>query len=370
MPLIAAGIGAVANTGLSWLSGKKAKKQSKKATKAQAQQSAANSALAKVVYGDTKGMYAPSVYQGQLAGNTLMALMGLGGGGTPAGGAAPGTSALAAYQPPDAQAQLDYLMSGSSDVIGPKRRKKIMQHGGTPEEKLRYALSLAKSGERGQYDAWMMEKEPSIFEEYGLGENGLGTAQDPQAAAQSALDSFKDSINYGFLYDEGQRGVETAFGGQHDSGAAGRALVDYGTNMAHSTAIGPYMQMLAQQQGVGQNAISGVANAGQNMYGAVSGQGQLATDARMNQYGVGAQAFGNTMGALGKGIGQVASAGFDPTGYAASQQKYPMYGAAPTSYNQGPIINSGSSPAYGGGPAWSPNQVVYYPPYINNYGGP
>jgi hypothetical protein len=282
-----------------------------------------------------------------MAGNTLMALLGLGGSGAPAG-AAPGGSALAAYAPPDAQAQLDFLLHSSSDPIGPKRRKKIAKHGGTPEEQLAYAKSLMHSGESGQYDAWMMENEPSIYEEYGLGSQGTGTAQDPQAAAQSALDTYLNSINYQFVKNEGQRGVENAFGGNFDSGAAGKAISDYGQNTAWANGIGPYMQQLAAQQGVGQNAIGGVANAGQNMYGAVSGQGQLATDAKMNQYGVAAQAAQNTFGAAAQGIGQVASAGFDPSGYAASQQKYPIYGGAPSSYPGTPPYNPQLSYAGGG----------------------
>jgi len=339
MPLIAAGIGAVANTGLSWLSGKKAKKQAKKAYKEQAKTSAANSALAKVLYGDTKDLYAPSIYQGQLAGNTLMALMGLGGGGGGGGGGAAGGSALAAYEPPDAAAQLEFLLKGSADVIGPKRTKKIMKHGGSPEEKLRYAQSLLKAGERGQYDAWMMENEPSILEEYGLGANGLGTETDPKAAAQSALDTYLNSINYGFLYDEGMRGVENAFGGTFDSGAAARGVSDYGQDTAWAKGIGPYMQQLGAQQGMGIGAIGAVSGAGQNMYGQVTGQNQMQTDAKLNQYGVANQAFANTAGAAAKGIGQVASAGFDPSGYAASQQKYPVYGTAPSSYPGTPPYN-------------------------------
>jgi hypothetical protein len=345
MPLIAAGIGAVASTGLSWLSGKKAKKQAKKAAAAQAKQSAANSALSKVIYGDTKELYAPSAAQGQMAGNTLMALLGLGGSGGGGGGAAPGGSALSAYTAPSAQQQLDYALRGSADVIGPKRTKKILKHGGSPEEQLRYAQSLMKPGERTQFDAWMMSQEPSIYEQAGLGTNGMGTAEDPKAAAQSALDTYLNSINYQFGVDEGAKAVNNLWAGDFESGAAGKALQAFGQDKARYEGIGPYMEALARQQGVGLNSVSGIANAGQNMYGQVSGQGQMATDARMNQYGVGAQAAQNTYGAAAKGIGQVAGAAFGGTGFGGSSYGGGTGGMTNQQYA---LLNQGYGSQYGG----------------------
>lgn len=317
MPLIAAGIGAVAQTGLSWLGGKKAKKQAKKAAKLQAAQSAQNSALAKVLYGENKGLFAPSAVQGQRAGNVLMEM--LLGGPPGGGGGAIQPSALAGVPAgpvqPSVEDQFKYLMA----QVGPKRTKKIMQSGGDTASKLQMALGLAHGDEKKLYDAYMTEHTvtPSIYEQGGLGANGMGggavDANGNPVSALSAFDQFRNSSDYQWRLGEGQRGVNTAWAGDFESPAAAMAMENYSGHMANQE-LGTWMDRLAQQQGIGLNSAGNIANAGQNMYGQVTGAQQAATDAKMNQYGVSSQAAQNLYGTAAQGIGQVASAAFAPTG--------------------------------------------------------
>lgn len=87
----------------------------------------------------------------------------------------------------------------------------------------------------------------------------------PQQAAQSAFDQFRNSTNYQFRLGEGLDAVNSGFAGNGvlQSGAALRGINDYAQNMA-SSELGNYLALLSQQQGVGAGAASAAAGVGQN----------------------------------------------------------------------------------------------------------
>ncbi len=129
---------------------------------------------------------------------------------------------------------------------------------------------------------------------------------------------FEESPGYRFAFDEGQRALErsAASRGLLNSGATGRALVDYGTGMA-SQEFGNWANRLASLAGIGQSTAgqqAGVAGqVGANM-GATAQQGGFgagtaaasglvgAANARAAGQQQFAQGLGGAFGALGRGI--------------------------------------------------------------------
>lgn len=117
----------------------------------------------------------------------------------------------------------------------------------------------------------------SAAQRYGLGDNPIfgpnslatgGTAApsvSPQQAAQNAFDQFRQSTNYQFRLGEGLDAVNSGYAGNGvlQSGAALRGINDYAQNMA-SGELGNYLALLGQQQGVGAGAASAAAGVGQN----------------------------------------------------------------------------------------------------------
>ena len=121
----------------------------------------------------------------------------------------------------------------------------------------------------------------SAAQRYGLGDSPMyatntlatggaagGTATPsvtPQQAAQNAFDQFRQSTNYQFRLGEGLDAVNSGYAGSGvlQSGAALRGINDYAQNMA-SSELGNYLALLSQQQGVGAGAASAAAGVGQN----------------------------------------------------------------------------------------------------------
>jgi Flp pilus assembly protein TadG len=314
MPLIAAGIGAAANIGTSYLAGQAQKKAAKKAADVARRQGAATSALAQANFNQNAALYNPYAASGMRAHNTLMDLI-LG----PSAAAAPGAggSALGAYGPtaaPTTEQKLANLMQN----MNPKLRSKVLREGGTPEQQLATALRVASPMDRGLYDAYMRENQPSPY--------ASPEAQNaPGSSALSAFDQFRNSTDYQWRLGEGQRGVNTAWAGDFESPAAALAMERYSGHMANEE-LGNWMNQLAKQEGIGINAAGSLAGFGNDMTQMQAGAGQTAADAGANAYGVAGQAAANTYGAVGQGIGQVAGAAFNPA---------PQIGANVSSYGGG-----------------------------------
>jgi hypothetical protein len=99
---------------------------------------------------------------------------------------------------------------------------------------------------------------------YGIGPDGKPT----QPFNSAALDAFKNSPDYQFAFNEGQRALEfsNAAKGQLLSGNNMRDLVSFGQGMATQN-FGNYANRLLQLAGLGQNAAANqgnmIGNAGQ-----------------------------------------------------------------------------------------------------------
>ena len=91
----------------------------------------------------------------------------------------------------------------------------------------------------------------------------LGLGGD-KAATDAAFQNWRDSTGYQFQFNEGQKAVEAGLGkkGYSESGAAKKALTQYGQNAA-SGSFGNYYGALTGQQGVGLSAAN--TNATTNM---------------------------------------------------------------------------------------------------------
>lgn len=105
-------------------------------------------------------------------------------------------------------------------------------------------------------------------------------------ATSGALSKFVTSADYNFRVSEGQKALERSqnAGGQRFSGAAGKALVDYG-QQAGSQEYGNYFDRLTGVATRGQNAATNLSdiagNAAQSKAGAMLGTGQNKANTRL-----------------------------------------------------------------------------------------
>jgi hypothetical protein len=123
-------------------------------------------------------------------------------------------------------------------------------------------------------------------------------------SALSAFDTFRNSTNYQWRFNQGQQSVQQGMGalGAFDSGATRKALTEYGQNFA-SNELGTYMDRLAQQQSMGLAGASALAGVSQNMAGSVMASNNAAASATGNAALIRGQAnqqmYGQIAGALG-----------------------------------------------------------------------
>lgn len=105
----------------------------------------------------------------------------------------------------------------------------------------------------------------------------LGIGGDPAASAK-AFDTFRNSTNYNFLFDQGTQATKTANAPSFNSGATAKALLNYGQGMA-GNALAGYEGILAGQQTLGAQSAGALAGVG-------TGIGQQVSAANNNAAGV------------------------------------------------------------------------------------
>lgn len=312
MPLIAAGIGAGASVLGGLMGGKGAKKATKKAIKSQEKIAAANNALIQWNYNQNAARLDPFVSGGTRAGNVLMELLlgpapaGSGGSaaGSPIGGSTGGTYSGG----PSAQEQLDFLLHGSQNTIGPDRTAAIMHMSGTPEEKLAYAVGVLHDEERNYYNQYMTAHPQTYTPAPAAPTGATSNATGQPTSALSAWDQFRNGTNYNWRLGQGAETVQQGFAGQStDSGAEKIALLEYNQNFA-SNELGNWMNLLAGQQGIGLQAGSALAGVGTNATNNMVANNQNLADAHSNAALTAGQANQQMWGSIGQGIGQAAGA--------------------------------------------------------------
>lgn len=130
------------------------------------------------------------------------------------------------------------------------------------------------------------------------------------AASVNPWDQFRNSTNYQFRFDQGQKALGHSMLGNLESGAAGKAFINYGQNTA-SNELGNYMSLLANQQNMGMSGASALAGVGQNMVNNVTANnnsaGSAAANAALMAGSSNAMMYGNVANALGNVAGSVSS---------------------------------------------------------------
>jgi hypothetical protein len=269
-----AGAGAIASSS-------SANSASKRAAETSSQNNAENTALARDIYGQNKATLDPFVQRGNQAGDQINAMLGLGG-GQQTQQARP--NALAQFQPYQSAANQWGIGDGAYQPYGSQTQPDLWNRAG--------------SSAYPQLNALSFQQQPAAQP------NGQQTAQ---GAADDAFDIFRNSTNYQFRLNEGMDAVNSGYAGAGvlQSGAAMRAINDYGQNMA-SNELANYMNALGGQQATGAGAASSLAGVGQNFAGTVINSNNQNAANQMNaQLATGGNnALGNAAGILGGSLFQ------------------------------------------------------------------
>jgi hypothetical protein len=278
------------------LAGSKNSKAINKSTEANAAANTQNVALQRDVYNRNTQNLSPFMARGNVAGDTMNALLGLGG----------GQQSMPTQQPTQQQ-----YMGGQQNALTASKPW----------------LSSGFGGSGTQFAPPQMGYAPQAPQQ-------MGGDQSAQQAAGNAFDIFRNSTGYQFRLDEGMDALNSGYAGAGvlQSGDALRAATEYGQNFA-SNEFGNYMGYLGNQQGVGLAGASAVAGVGQNYANnltALNNQNaQNITNsavAKANNTnsmigGIGG-AFGNALGGMAYGNGFGGGGG-----YIAPSTSMPMTGA-------------------------------------------
>ncbi len=284
MPPAAVAIGtAAASIGGSILGSRARESAANDAADAQAENTAANNALAREMYGNNSARLDPFVQNGLRASNQLNAmLLGAPRGpatrlpGAPAPGVRPG--------------------GGPPPATGPGSARGNMVNN---------ALSDAFYG-------------PNGFQRNGFGPRPNATAPRPPATTPAAnpnaatvnpqqpWDVFRNSTNYQWRLNQGMKGLNQSYAanGMLESGAAMKGIVNYGQNFA-SNELNNYLGLLGQQQGMGLSAGSALAGVGTQMVGQVTANNTAGADAASNAALMRGSANANMYAGIGGSLGRL-----------------------------------------------------------------
>lgn len=274
----------------------------------------ANVALAREIYGNNQQMLNPFMQRGNVAGNQINALLGLGG-SQQQGGPQPAT--LPGVQPNaltrftgGIPATQGYGLGDSGLRYTPDDPMATFQGGANlggvdwgPADG-RYTMGFGDwAGSNmggGPNFAQYVQSNPDLMATATTGTAPMG--QTPQQAAEGAFDIFRNSTGYQFRLGEGLDAVNSAYAGIGglQSGAAMRGINEYGQNFA-SNEFGNYMNALGAQQAVGAGSASALAGVGQNFAGTVIGANNFNAQNQMSAQLGRQSVLGNALGTLGGG---------------------------------------------------------------------
>ena len=281
---IATAIAAAAAIGGAVLSSKAQKKAANQASQAATDNTAANNALARDIYGQNKATLAPFVNTGTNASSAINALLGLGGQGPQVGPYdTPGYGGPVNGQP-------NYL-GGALGQFGGNF------NGGA----IRY--------EDNQYGA---------TNGYTPGDQMMTTnvntappQVNPQQQYQNAFDNYKNSTGYQFRVNEGGRALDNSYAsrGVGQSGAAAKAALQYGQNIA-SGEFGNYLNALQGQQGVGLSAAGAQAGVSTNFVNQTTANNNSGASALANAAIAKGNATGQMWSGIAGGIGNIFGSSF------------------------------------------------------------
>jgi hypothetical protein len=246
-----------------------------------------NNALARDIYGQNKQTLSPFVNRGNVAGDQINALLGLGGSQQMGG--------PAAMPQPNAMSQFGgYSPAGYGDITGNFRGASMAPYA---DAGMPYGIGDGFIS-TGTMDGGMINATGNT-----MGQMPTQTGQTATQAQNAAFDNFRNSTGYQFRLGEGLDAVGSAYAGIGglQSGAAMRGITDYGQNFA-SNEFGNYINALGNQQAVGAGGASALAGVGQNFAGTVIGannfnaQNQMAAQlGRQNGFANGLGNFGGVL---------------------------------------------------------------------------
>lgn len=285
---------AVIGAGASAISSSKNSKAINAATDAQTQSNDQSIALQSQIYGQNKETLSPYVNRGNVAGNQINALLGLGGTAQTTQQPAPnlatqrgGPGAANYYGIGDASIFGDFSRSGLNDMypqVGPNMQQNAFGGG--------YG-GLANGYAGGTYNGSQQVTPPQ-------------QGQTAQQAAGDAFDIFRNSTGYQFRVNEGMDALNSGYAGSGllQSGAALKGLDDYRQNMA-SSEFGNYMGYLGQQQGTGLSAAGAQAGVGVQYANNVSNLNSQNANALANAAVAKANNSNSMIGGIAGGVGSI-----------------------------------------------------------------
>lgn len=300
----AAGIVAAGTIGGAVLGGSAQKKAAssaaasgQQATQAQLQLGRESMALNKDIYNSNYNLLSPFVSRGNVAGESINALLGL----------------------PTAPAMTSPLSTSgvqTNPVVSrtPLAREDLGYSGPLQDSQRNPAYRLARvltGTAHPQQDAPVATPAPTP----------TTTPATNALSPQQAFQNFANSAGMQFQLQQGENAINNGYAarGQLQSGAALKALQDYGQQTALNNYFMPYMGLLGGQQSVGAGAASSVAGVGQNfgntaaaINGQMGGAIQNGADATANAALLRGQAQANMYGQIGGALGGLASS-FFPT---------------------------------------------------------
>jgi hypothetical protein len=131
----------------------------------------------------------------------------------------------------------------------------------------------------------------------------------PRPSARSAFDNYRGSTGYDFRFNEGVRALQSAFSRNRESGAADKAAMRFGQDIA-SDEFGRYMDLLRGQSQLGLSGASALAGVGQNFGNTVTAGNQsaasAAANARLYSGNLAAQNWANIGSSFGNALGYLA----------------------------------------------------------------
>lgn len=276
-------IGGVASIGGAILSSKSNKKAANTAAQVATDNTAANNALARDIYGQNKQTLAPFINTGTSASGAINALLGLGG-PAPQVGQQPATQQQYGATPTGAYMAPGNGMWGNSGMWG-----------GEPASGLVY----------GQANGYTPADQVMT---------NVSTTAAPQTQQQqyeNAFDNYKNSTGYQFRVNEGGRALDNSYAsrGVGKSGAAAKAALQYGQNIA-SGEFGNYLNALMAQQGVGLSAAGAQAGVSTNFVNQTTANNNSGASALANAAIAKGNATGNMWSGIAGGIGNIFGSSF------------------------------------------------------------
>lgn len=279
-------IGAVASIGGAILGSSAQKKAANTAAQAASDNTAANNALARDIYGQNKATLAPFVNTGTGASAAINALLGI-------GGVANNNTPVAANYTGQPQ------LPGVAQLLA---RNGLFR--GEPSA-LQYGYNFLENQPVPQNDTLMTTTGTPISYTQPSG------VASQNGAYQNAFDNYRNSTGYQFRFNEGMKALDNSYAsrGVGQSGAAAKAALQYGQNIA-SGDFGNYLNALMAQQGVGLSAAGAQAGVSTNFVNQTTANNNAAASAAANAAIAKGNATANMWGGIAGGIGNIFGSSF------------------------------------------------------------